>query len=142
MSNQHVQELLSRIKNRYSVDSINMSMGDWICQNTHLRGRPFSFQRYPFQEQIVNDLHPNMDVIKPSQIGLSEVQVRKALAFLARNRGTSLIFTLPNEAMFERMSTTRILPIVKEEKVFNLETRSGEKPTRSRAIIQIGSSFM
>lgn len=142
MSNQHVQELLSRIKNRYSVDSINMTMGDWICQNTHLRGRPFSFQRYPFQEQIVNDLHPNMDVIKPSQIGLSEVQVRKALAFLARNRGTSLIFTLPNEAMFERMSTTRILPIVKEEKVFNLETRSGEKPTRSRAIIQIGSSFM
>lgn len=140
--NDHLKELLARLQNRYSVDSVEMSMGDWLCQNTHLRGRPFSFKRYPFQKAIADDLHPSMDVIKPSQVGLSEIQVRKALAFLARNRGTTLIFTMPNEKMFERMSTTRILPIVKEEKVFNLETRSGEKPTRSRGLIQVGSSFM
>jgi len=140
--NDHLKELLGRIQNRYSVDSLEMSMGDWLCQNTSLRGRPFSFKRYPFQRAIADDLHPNMDVIKPSQVGLSEIQVRKSLAFLARNRGTTLIFTMPNEKMFERMSTTRILPIVKEEKVFNLETRSGEKPVRSRGLIQVGSSFM
>lgn len=140
--NDHLKELLARLQNRYSVDSLEMTMGDWLCSNTTLRGRPFSFKRYPFQRAIADDLHPNMDVIKPSQVGLSEIQVRKALAFLARNRGTTLIFTMPNEKMFERMSTTRILPIVKEEKVFNLETRSGEKPTRSRGLIQVGSSFM
>jgi hypothetical protein len=140
--NDHLKELLGRIQNRYSVDSVEMSMGEWLCQNTTLRGRPFSFKRYPFQRAIADDLHPNMDVIKPSQVGLSEIQVRKSLAFLARNRGTTLIFTMPNEKMFERMSTTRILPIVKEEKVFNLETRSGEKPVRSRGLIQVGSSFM
>ena len=72
----------------------------------------------------------------------TEIQVRKALAFIARNRGTTTIFTMPNEKMFERMSTTRILPVVKEEKVFNLESRSGEKPTRSKGLIQVGSSFM
>lgn len=142
MMNDHLKELLARLQNRYSVDSLEMTMGDWLCSNTTLRGRPFSFKRYPFQRAIADDLHPNMDVIKPSQVGLSEIQVRKALAFLARNRGTTLIFTMPNEKMFERMSTTRILPIVKEEKVFNLETRSGEKPTRSRGLIQVGSSFM
>ncbi len=140
--NEHLKELLGRLQNRYSVDSVEMTMGDWLCSNTTLRGRPFSFKRYPFQRAIADDLHPNMDVIKPSQVGLSEIQVRKSLAFLARNRGTTLIFTMPNEKMFERMSTTRILPLVKEEKVFNLETRSGEKPTRSRGLIQIGSSFM
>jgi len=140
--NEHLKELLGRLQNRYSVDSVEMSMGEWLCQNTQLRGRPFSFKRYPFQRAIADDLHPNMDVIKPSQVGLSEIQVRKALGFIARNRGTTLIFTMPNEKMFERMSTTRILPIVKEEKVFNLETRSGEKPTRSRGLIQVGSSFM
>lgn len=142
MSNQHVAELYQRIKGRYSVDSLAMSMGDWICENTHLRGRPFSFKRYPFQKAIADDLHPSMDVIKPSQIGLSEIQIRKALAFVARNRGTTLIFTMPNEKMFERMSTTRIMPLVKDEKVFNLETRSGEKPTRSRGLMQIGESFL
>lgn len=140
--NEHLKELLGRLQNRYSVDSMEMTMGDWLCQNTQLRGRPFSFKRYPFQRAIADDLHPNMDVIKPSQVGLSEIQVRKALGFISRNRGTTLIFTMPNEKMFERMSTTRILPIVKEEKVFNLETRSGEKPTRSRGLIQVGSSFM
>lgn len=138
----HLQELLTRLQNRYSVDSLSMSMGDWICQNTHLRGRPFTFDRYPFQRQIADDMHPNLDCKKPSQVGLSEIQVRKSLAFVSRNRGSSLIFTLPNEKMFERMSTTRILPLVKEEKVFNLETRSGEKPTRSRGMIQVGSSFL
>ena len=142
MKNDHLKELLVRLQNRYSVDSVEMSTGEWLCQNTALRGRPFSFTRYPFQEQIANDPHPNMDVIKPSQVGLSEIQIRKALAFVTRNRGTTLIFTLPNEKMFERMSTTRVLPLVKEEKVFNLETRSGEKATRSRGLIQIGSSFM
>ena len=142
MMNDHLKELLGRLQNRYSVDSVEMSMGEWLCQNTNLRGRPFSFKRYPFQRAIADDLHPNMDVIKPSQVGLSEIQARKALAFISRNRGTTLIFTMPNEKMFERMSTTRILPLVKEEKVFNLETRSGEKPTRSRGLIQVGTSFM
>lgn len=142
MTNSHLKELHSRLQNRYSIDSIEMSMGEWLCQNTTLRGRPFSFKRYPFQRAIADDLHPNMDVIKPSQVGLSEIQVRKALGFVARNRGTTLIFTMPNEKMFERMSTTRILPVVKEEKVFNLETRSGERPVRSKGLIQVGSSFL
>jgi len=142
MNNPYVEELLRRIENRYAIDSADMPMGEWLCQNTTLRGRPFSFSRYPFQRRIADDMHPNMDVIKPSQVGLSEIQIRKSLGFVARNRGTTLIFTMPNEKMFKRMSTTRIKPLVDEEKVFNLETRTGEKPTRSMGLYQIGSSFM
>lgn len=134
-----MQELVARIDARYSVESKNMSMGDWICQNTHLRGRPFTFDRYPFQKAIADDMHPNMDVIKPSQVGLSEIQVRKSLAFIARNRGTNLIFTMPNDDMFERMSSTRILPLAKEERAFNL---GEEKAIRSKSLIQVGTSFM
>lgn len=142
MNNVLLTDLLHRLEGRYSRDSVAMSMGDWICANTTLRGRPFSFDRYPFQKLIADDMHPNMDVIKPSQVGLSEIQIRKALAFLARNRNTSLIFTMPDEDMFNRMSATRILPLVQAEPVFNLETANGEKQIRSRALIQIGTSFM
>lgn len=138
----YFRELVDRIDTRFSIDSKDMSIGDWICANTKLRSRPFSFDRYPFQKAIADDMHPNMDVVKPSQVGLSEVQIRKSLAFLARNRGTSLIFTMPTDQMFERMASTRILPIVKEEKVFNLDTASGEKPTRSKGLMQIGTSFL
>jgi len=119
-----------------------MSMGEWLCRNTTLRGRPFSFTGYPFQRAIANDMHPNMDVIKPSQTGLTEIQVRKALGFITRNPQTSLIFTLPNEKMFRRVSATRIMPLVEEEKVFNLETRNGAKPIRNMGLIQVGTSFM
>lgn len=136
---QYIKELVDRIDNTYATDSVDMSLGDWICENTHLRSRPFTFERYPFQKQIADDLHPNMDVVKPSQIGLTEIQIRKALAFLHRNRGTSLIFTLPTDDMFERLSKGRIMPIVRDEKVFNL---GEDKVTRSKGLMQIGTSFL
>lgn len=142
MTNPYIQELIARIDRRFSVDSTTMTLGDWITQNTTIRGKPFSFSDYAFQKQIVDDEHPNLDCIKPSQVGLSECQVRKTLGFLARNRGTTAIFTLPTEQMMKRTSTTRILPIVQEDQVFNLETRTGEKPARSMGLIQVGTSFM
>lgn len=136
------EELIGRIDARFSTETKDMSLGDWICQNTTLRGRYFSFDRYPFQKQIADDLHPNMVVIKPSQIGATEVQLRKALGFITRNRGVSLIYTMPTDDMFERLSSTRILPLVKSEKVFNLEGQADNKPVRSKGLIQVGSSFM
>lgn len=142
MSNSHTKELIRRIEQRYNIDSAEMTMGDWICANTHLRGRPFTFDRYPFQKAITDDMHPNLDCIKPSQVGLTEVQIRKSLGFVARNRGTTLIFTFPIEKMFKKQSTTRIKPLVDEEKAFNLETSSGEKPARSMGLYQVGTSFM
>lgn len=141
-SNTHLAELYRRAQSKFSVDSQDMTLGEWMCRNTHMRGRPFTFDRYPFQKQIADDLHGNMDVIKPSQIGLTECQIRKSLGFITRNQGTTLIFTFPKEQMFKKQSTTRIKPLVDEEAVFNLETRSGDKPTRSMGLYQIGSSFM
>lgn len=142
MRNQYIDDLISRIDRRFNTDTQSMSLGDWICANTSIRARPFSFDRYPFQKQITDDLHPNLDCIKPSQVGMSEVQIRKTLGFLARNTGTTAIFTLPTEQMQKRTSTTRILPIVNEDKAFNLETRTGDKPARSMGTIQVGMSFL
>ena len=48
-----------------------MTYGEWICANTKLRGRPFSFEGYEFQEAIVNDMSPDLAVKKPSQIGMA-----------------------------------------------------------------------
>lgn len=136
------EELIGRIDARFSTEAKNMSLGEWICANTTLRGRPFSFDRYPFQKAIADDLHPNMAVIKPSQIGLTEIQIRKSLGFITRNRGVSLIYTMPTDDMQERLSSTRVLPLVRDEKVFNLEGQSENRPVRSKGLIQVGSSFM
>ncbi|MEN7527864.1 phage terminase large subunit family protein [Cupriavidus sp. DL-D2] len=141
MSNPYVVDFYNTLSSRYAADRISMSHGDWMCANTSLQGKKFSFARYPFQKAIADDMHPNLDCIKPSQVGLSEVQIRKVLTILARHPGKTAIFTLPNDKMFERMSTTRIKPLVEEERVFNM-AGGGTKPVRSKGLMQIGKSFL
>lgn len=141
MSNQYLGELLRLMQNRYEIDRDTMGYADWICANTSLRNRKFSFDKYPMQKQIADDMHPMLSCIKISQVGLTEVQIRKALAFLKRNQGTTLIFTFPDDAMRKRNSQQRISPIVEGDKVFNLNNDIN-KPTRSIELYQIAQSFL
>lgn len=138
--NSHIDGLLRLCQSRYSHDSVSMSLSDWIIKNTVLRGTPFSFDRYPFQETIAADEHPNLCCRKPSQVGLTEIQIRKMLAWL-RRRTMKGVFTMPNLAMYKRISKTRIKPTLDENKVFTPED-FGDKPARSMDIIQIGNSFL
>ena len=119
-----------------------MTMTDWVCKNTTLRNRPFSIKGYEFQKKILDDMHPDLSVIKISQTGLTEIQLRKALAFLVRNNGTSLIFTEPNEDMFTRVSNSRVKPLVAKDKVFNTPMDKENKATRSIGMMQFGQSFL
>jgi hypothetical protein len=142
LMNQYLQQLLERAENRWSNDRAGMSYGDWMCENTLLGDRPFSFRRYPFQKQIADDMHDNLDVVKPSQVGLTELQIRKVLAFIARVRNVSVIYTLPDEKMMERISAGRIRPIIDNNHVFNLESIGATRPTRTREMMQVGKSFL
>lgn len=123
---------------RFSKDSLSMSQVDWMKANTTLDRKPFDTSRYPFQDGPLNDMHPNLCCIKPSQVGLTEGQIRKALAFLMRNQGRSLIYTLPNEDMYKRISDARIRPIVQYDKVFN--PPSLLKPIRRKDLMELGRS--
>lgn len=116
-----------------------MDTADWICQNTTLKNRPFSFDRYPFQREIAADLHPNMSCVKISQVGLTEVQIRKIGAFLKRNQGCVGIFAFPDDDLLKRNSQTRIKPIIDGDEVFNM---GSDKPVRSISLMQIGQSFL
>lgn len=142
MSNTFASQLLEKIDERFSIDSLNMSYSDWICKNTTLRSRPFSLEDYEFQRQIVDDMHPNLSCIKISQVGLTEIQIRKALAFLVRNNGTSVIFSLPDEDMYKKISAGRIKPIVDKDKVFNTPFDKEMGVTRSMEMKQFGQSFL
>jgi hypothetical protein len=140
VSNPFVSALLGRLENRYSVDRQGMTTAQWIEMNTTLMKRPFSFKGYEFQRAIVDDLHPKLSVIKISQVGMTEVQIRKMLAMLSRNNGTKGIFTMPNEKMFKRISKTRIQPTIEGSDVFNPE---GSKDwTRAMDLIQFDQSFL
>lgn len=138
--NSQLQDFLKQAEERFDLDSSDMTYVEWLNQNTTLRGKPFSTKGYEFQDAIINDMHPNMDVIKCSQIGMTEVQMRKALAFLVRNKGLSAIFSLPNEKMYQRVSKTRFKPLVDKEEVFNKSRDSGS--VRSMGLMQFQDSFL
>ena len=132
-------DLYSTVKTRYGEASSSQSMGDWITANTTIRRKSFSFKQYPFQKEIADDMHPDLSVIKASQIGLTEVQIRKFFAILTRNTGVNGIFSLPSETMRNRIYAGRMKPILDADSIFNPPTET--KPTRSRDMIQIRDSF-
>ncbi len=111
----------------------------WLTRYTQLGGLPFTTKRYPFQTAILNDLHTNMSVIKPSQVGLTEVQYRKACAMAYRNPHRNIIFTLPDNNMRKRLYQTRVEDFLDVTPIFNPK---GTRPTRSIEINQIGQSYV
>lgn len=134
------EEFLAILKDTFATEAKNMSMSVWVERNTTIKRKPFSYKGYEFQRQILDDMHPSMDVKKPSQVGLSEVELRKALAFARRNPNTTTIFTLPNEEMYGRMSLTRLRPILDADKVFR--PIGTAKPIKNVHTIQVGRSFL
>jgi hypothetical protein len=138
--NPYLAQFFDDLRARYPVDGAAMDDAEWVTANTTLAGRPFSYCEYEFQRAIVADRHPDMSVIKPSQVGMTEVQVRKFLTLLARNRGTSGIFTFPNEKMFKSNSKTRIKPVVSQP-CFKSTGIDEDKPHRAMNLYEINGSF-
>lgn len=130
------QELHKQAAQKFLAIGDSVPMADWLIEHTTLNRKPFNFKRYPFQEQIANDMHPNLSVLKCSQVGLTEVQIRKMAAFLRRQPGTSGIFTMPTEPMAKRLHTTRLGPLINNNDVFN--PPMAEKPVRRQDLMQIG----
>lgn len=124
---------------KFAASGADSSLAEWITDHTTLRRRPFSYKRYPFQEAIADDEHPNLSVIKCSQVGLTEIQIRKFFAMLRRENGLSGIFSFPNEAMYKRNYATRMKPIIDADSVFNPPALN--KPIRRMDLTQIGDSF-
>lgn len=110
--NPQAKEFLNRIKDGVARTSAMGRLSDWLTQNTTLHGRPFSFTDHEFQRQIMDERHPNVAIIKPSQVGMSETVARLVVGFLAVQNNSTAIYTLPtvNEAL--KFVKARIDPVI------------------------------
>lgn len=138
-NNPYTLDLYAQLQAQYSVESTNMKMSEWITKHTKHKGRPFSFERYPYQKEVVDDEHPNQVGVKPSQVGWSEIYHRWSLAFLKRNPATKGIYAYPDDAMWKKNAQTRMLPLANNNDIFN--EGYSHKTVRSVSLIQIGDSF-
>ncbi len=97
---------------RFPIEGKNMGYAEYAEANTQLRGVPFSFENYSFQREIMNDMSPDLTVIKISQVGITELMLRKAAIFAKRNAYTTVLYTLPNDDMLANVSQTRFAPLL------------------------------
>ena len=131
-NNPYLQALAEKI----AAQKTESNIADWVCNHTTLGGKPFSFKNHLYQ----NDLHPNMCCKKLSQVGMTEIQIRKMLAFMVMNPGTRVIYTFPNIILKENNSKTRIRPMVDMD--FPDKGSGSDKQVRNNDVIQIGPSFL
>lgn len=140
MKNTYLSDFLETLKARYSIDSLNMPVSEWVEKNTQLGGRPFNYDRYPFQRCIMDDMHKDLVVMKLSQVGLSEVQIRKMCAFLYRNQGTTGLFSMPNKLLRDSFSDIRVKKVLDDSTLFNSPDFGSQ--TRRIDLKQIGKSYL
>ena len=110
MTNVFMDSLVAKIRDSKTT----ISNAEWICENTTLQGKPYSFKNHEFQIGIVNDTFPRICTIKTSQIGLTECSSRKTLAFLARNTGTRCMYSFPDIRLRNNNSKTRFGPLIRD----------------------------
>lgn len=140
MKNFYLSEFLTDLKARYSIDAINMPVSEWVTKNTVLNSKPFTYDRYPFQKAIMDDMHPDLVCMKLSQVGLSEIQIRKMCAFLYRHQGTTGLYSMPNKLLRDSFSDIRVRKVLDDSALFNSPDFGSQ--TRRIDLKQIGKSYL
>lgn len=105
---QHLDAVETALLRGYSLTRV----AQWICDNTFLKGEHYSFEDHEFQETIARDMQVEVIVRKCSQIGLSELSVRIALAFCNTMPAFTTIYTLPTSTFARKFAKTRIDPVI------------------------------
>ena len=132
MQNVFIDALVSKIRDSKKSES----NAEWICENTTLGGRPFSFKNHEFQIGIVNDTHDRIVTKKISQVGLSEISIRKTIAFLARYPGVRAMYSFPTSLLKSFNSKSRLKPLITTD----FPAKGDE--VRSADLYQIDNSFL
>lgn len=111
----------------------------WITENTFLRGEPFSFRDHEYQEVIMSDPSREKVVRKCSQVGLSELAARAALAAVNILDATTFIYTLPTATFAKSFTKTRIDPVILTSKFLRGVVNTTADNTEMK---QFGNSFL
>lgn len=131
----HLQRLKNQTVNKFSLATIP----EWISKNTRVNGSAFNYTGHEYQETILRDTSQEVVVIKSSQMGITEISIRLALALCAVIPDYTLIYTLPTATFAANVMGTRVDPIIQDSKTLKdlVSTQ-----INNNEIKQIGNSFL
>ena len=88
----------------------------WLEDNTSVNGKPWTFKDHEWQMGPLMSKMPEQAIIKPSQIGASELSIRLALARVSIMRGYTLIYVLPSSKFAQTFAKTRADSVIEQSK--------------------------
>ncbi len=106
----HIERLRQAVLERFSAGTVSK----WIKEKTYLRGERVSFKGREYQQRILDDESQEVCVKKPSQVGISEMSVRMALALANIVPYYTLAYTLPTAGFASVFAKTRLDPVIAE----------------------------
>ncbi len=110
---------LQRLKAGASQATALSETSRWISENTLSGGRPYSYKGREFQKKILDSSAREVVTRKCSQIGLTEMTVRKALALCGMLKDFTTIYTLPTATLAVIIAKTRVNPVIKDSPFLN-----------------------
>lgn len=112
---------------------------EWIEKNTRIEGAPYSFHNHEYQLRILQDQSREIVVKKCSQVGLTELAIRRTLAVMDILPDIHVIYTLPTSNFAKQVVKTRFDPVITGSSY--LSARINHE-VDSMEMKQIGSSYV
>lgn len=135
LTKHHLERLKTATIKKHSAASIP----EWVTENTFINGANYSFKDHEYQEKILRDESQEVNIRKCSQVGLTEVSTRLALALCNVIPGYTVAYTLPTASFAATIMRTRIDPIVEGSPYL---AASVHKTTDNSEVKRFGDSYL
>ena len=118
----------------------------WALKYKSIKNKPTTFvsskspfKHRPWQQQILDDMHPNKVVEKSRQLGLSEVGMTEVIHFLIVHSETKAMYIFPRNQQMIDFSKSRITPVFQNSEILQ---RYIDKKTDSVSTKKILDSYL
>lgn len=109
-------------------------LSEYLTKKTFLLGKPYSFKGHEYQQAICDCSESIVSTIKPSQVGLSELSARVALATLATTPGARVMYAGPSVKWIQHFVKSRIDSVIYESPHLRELMRAGSDSSSLKVI--------
>ena len=139
MTKRIFQDHLSRIKAAVLEEFTASTVSVYVQTHTKIGISLYSFKDHEFQEALLNDDAKQTNLQKCTQIGATEVAIRRALSLANILQPYTVIYTLPTAKFANTFMKTRVSPVVNTSG--DMRSRLS-KENDNMEVKQFGDSFL
>jgi hypothetical protein len=133
---------VTRLNSRSELISSQTKHSEWVQKNTTINGVDFTFKDHEMQQQIFDDPSSRLAVRKCSQVGLSELLVRKLLTISAVMRYVRVIYTLPTRQFAMKFSKDRVDSVITQSPVLSGMIKKGADSVEQKVFVNSNVLYM